>query len=659
MNPKLQPSELHSACKRCLAYCQAESPFLAPVRLGNREDLPTVLILSSSVSEQEDSDGKLFVGEAEEMLTRFAKANLESANFILLKSTLCFHPKPYGEEYFDGPVTECSRFVYNYIKACDAKAVIVAGYTAMKSILGVESEVTLQEARLSDADEPEMAFWNKTVRLFYTYHPTADYRYCNPHNRDGAMDLFPEYYRVFKSAVLEAGGKLQKLTDRRALNKEVVVTKKRARQIVKKYKKHKGEVFFDVETGQSDNNPEALTMWHPGVKFLCCSFTIKEPKSEVRYTYVFARKVCKRIYIKGMLEGKKVVAHNIKFDAQVVFKFFKIRILEYLNFIDTFLIFNSIDQGRMSNSLKGLCAEFLAIKPWDSEMKELVEKAQARLDKKWKAGGKVGPRPIADYRNISKKKLHHYNALDTHNLSRLYYEVVVELYLDTGAEDSVNKELVSFLNQATLALARLERNGIPLDASRVEEYKKKNEEKRKKLLKEFDRNKYVRKAKALIPKSFKGNRDNPNGRIFLELLVEVTGITTRLTPKGRPSLKKEDVQYIANVDPVISEEDNDKIKRTKVQDVWWQVYKIRKTLSLDSKFYNSYPKYILEDGMIHPTFLLGKSDGYAKAEASDAGGTITGRIASKDPQSMNIENIDIVRVCFSVSALEGRELIGA
>lgn len=421
---------------------------------------------------------------------------------------------------------------------------------------------------------------------------------------------------------------------------------------------------MDVETGQSMHsilgkaniNHDRMTMWHPGSKHVCTSWTFAKTRDHDKWLFgeyayrsfvFFGEANCKEVHeimanpwhdwpkYKG--KKRRIVGHNLKFDANVFYKFLGLDLWSLADCYDTFYHFSLIDQSKVNYGLKPLAKFFFGADDWDEVLKDKLK----AMFKERNEGRSKDDKIYVDYSDLEPRELGWYNALDTYYTLRLYLEIACDDYYPQPESLAVGV----CLRQA-MSLSRIERFGLPLHSETFEESRERNYLEYVRARKDFLSLRPVRKALA------RGVEFGTAKKKFLAELVDITKVVVPLTPKSKePSITTETLQRIGGVvlDKYKEIEPRDEWDNIS-QEVWWKFANLRKLEHKNKNFFDSYGKYIIND-FIRPDYAICKSEKNTFS-AGDGGGTKTGRLSSRDPQGQNLGGSVIVRRNFKAPKIK-------
>jgi len=170
-------------CNRC--QLSASRKNVVP---GMGVENPLVLVIGEGPGEEEDKQGKPFVGPAGQLLDKMLAAIglYRDKNCYIANIVKCRPPMnriPFPEE-----ASACRSFLDAQISALKPKAILCAGSTAVKNLLETSDGVLKLHGKILDY---------KGIPLVTTWHPSALLR--DPSNKRGAW----EDLKVFRSQLLK------------------------------------------------------------------------------------------------------------------------------------------------------------------------------------------------------------------------------------------------------------------------------------------------------------------------------------------------------------------------------------------------------------------------------------------------------------------------
>lgn len=166
--------ELENQCKNCDKCPLCEGRTNVVFGMGNPE--AKVMLIGEGPGENEDLQGKPFVGRSGQLLDKFLAAvdldrnkNVYIANMVKCRPPKNRDPKPEEQD-------ECINWLRQQFKIIRPEIVVCVGRISAQRLIDKNFRVTRQHGE----------FFNKNGTLFMgTYHPAAILR--NPNNKEAAF----------------------------------------------------------------------------------------------------------------------------------------------------------------------------------------------------------------------------------------------------------------------------------------------------------------------------------------------------------------------------------------------------------------------------------------------------------------------------------------
>lgn len=293
-----------------------------------------------------------------------------------------------------------------------------------------------------------------------------------------------------------------------------------------------------------------------------------------------------------------------------------------------------------------------------------VEEIESNIARYKEAQSRLRPLKDATFGDITPSVLWEYAAKDTFYGYKIQDEVL-DQYQAAGAIHPLSNELNL---RAIKTTAMIERWGLAMDMSRHRILSEVIDKKVAILKEQLVQNKYVIEALSrtqevadlssqgkltyeyLIEEAIK-----PNKKKFLAQLLLVTGVINEHSPEtkssgvdGRAKEYKIDSSVLEDISGGVDDTDDlfkkkgwtPSEKKSEVQWVWYFIWHYRKLLDLQRKFLKSLGSYAVKD-RLHPNFLIGRVE-----TGKTSQGTITGRLATSDPNLLNIKKDKALRWIF-------------
>ena len=326
-----------------------------------------------------------------------------------------------------------------------------------------------------------------------------------------------------------------------------------------------------------DIETEGLSPYHKNARIISVGIS---PKEKIAYsTYTLNEKDEESLENFAILLADPNVilsGHNIKYDANWIAQKFGITIKCML--FDTMFAQYLIDENIESNSLGYLTEQYEDLKGY----KDKVDRKKLNL--------------------MAKDDLLLYQCKDADGSRRLYDYFVPQL--KKGGYD----KLMTTASMVLPVLSKMETRGVHLD----KEYANKTKDK---LFKELVSSRYT--MAEILDSPF----DPDSYKSLGEALYKTLGFTpTKFTPTGSPSTDGEAISYL--VDQATDQKQNAFID---------EILGYKKKVKLITTYYQPIERWTEYDGRVHTDYSLGKQN---NDEA--VGGTVTGRLSSRNPNLQNI-----------------------
>ena len=148
-----------SSCQKC-SLCHTRKNTVSGEGVQN----PLVLVIGEGPGENEDIQGRPFVGEAGHLLDKMLLAiGLDRNDNAFITNTVKCRP-PMNRDPMPDEVESCSAFLQAQLHALKPKAILVAGRVAAQSILKTNQGISLLHGKIMDY---------QGIPLMATYHPSA------------------------------------------------------------------------------------------------------------------------------------------------------------------------------------------------------------------------------------------------------------------------------------------------------------------------------------------------------------------------------------------------------------------------------------------------------------------------------------------------------
>jgi DNA polymerase len=140
------------------------------------------MVIGEAPGRQEDSEGKPFIGKAGKKLNWFLrKAGIRRKDIFITNTVKCFPPKREGT-YKPRPeeITACKKWILKEIVIIKPKLVILAGATAMESLIDLKGITTNSGLFFVNSEYGKTEFFVilHPVSLLYNPENKKDYLRC-------------------------------------------------------------------------------------------------------------------------------------------------------------------------------------------------------------------------------------------------------------------------------------------------------------------------------------------------------------------------------------------------------------------------------------------------------------------------------------------------
>lgn len=680
MLPLLAPP-IPENCRTCGLYQNCKT-WKVKARGSQTAGPVDVLFVGQNPGQQEDEQGRPFVGDTGAWLSTYLTA-IQGVSYALTNAVKC--------AYRDGGrnlspkkehVEACRPYMAEDISYWRPRIVVALGAVALQSVWP-SGPSTLTKAR---GAHKMGDYW-----LLVTDHPSRHIR--------GEVNLTAEYDKLFDLIC-------RILADDGATKAEHSITICDTWQAVQDSIAHLVQSPFltcDFEVSTCKADPLRKTVWHPHAEVLTVAWCGEDRKAFVwplnhpespfsdtewearippvrgrttataywfaarrkgmRWTDLFKKAFEQAIGAKTLIRRSGVesahqrtfVAHNCKYDLNVLQIFYDIVGEDRMAIEDTFLKHYALDQSYIGNNLGDLANRYLSMPSWWDAIYPFVDSVP----------GKQG-----SFADIPLSVLAPYNAMD----------VIATEGLRQASQTWDVPRSYEFMLRVSRTIRRMEVRGVPANALRLEavekvyqaRYGSKDEEDcdfLKTLLQfpvahaattywqqKWDIDAAQMRAEGKVEESvllFLGNRPNTNkpspySERFVKALAQLTGFeTTERTKKGALSYNAAAIMHHASVDKyghnLKDSEGADTVPfGDPLIDIWRLLLRWRKGRTLLSLFINPIRQHII-GGRIHANFNLGKAEQSATDAAGDvAGGAETGRLSSRDPNLLAQKNDPIL-----------------
>ena len=587
------PSPEHSTCQKCRLFEGCRSPFMSPGNIQNGSD---ILIVGEAPGEEEDLQGRAFVGKSGQELRRVLRAlDMNPDNVVYTNAVRC---RPPDNKISKKYINYCKQFLLDEIEELDPEYVLLMGNSPLEAVLN-QSGITT---------------WNGVVveennRVYIPmFHPAYILR--NPEILDEWLEGFVKLSDMLEG-ILEDEVEYEYNYPKTVVEIRTMADELRESDIIS----------YDLETTSLDpfsDNQEIIVM---SFAKRGKSWAFPLDHNETWFDGMDLNNI--EVIVRNLLkEHPGIVGHNIKFDLQHSMRYD----IKFETFGDTMLISHLLDSRRGIHSLKRLAGLHLGMYKYDDELEEYK-----RTNKE------ADPGRGGNYGNIPLNVLLPYSCMDTHATLELYYKLYPRL---SKKQQYFHDEV---LCRVSTVIAEMEYNGIHIDKHIAERYYLIYGTIQRRLYDKFIQDERIKKTVKLLQKTYDRKlmedkidakadgryithvlksgkvstiqRDiiefNPNSSAHLRVLYfNVCGIPTTevgKTDTGKPSTELIGMKKFADKIPIVGD-----------------IIYYRLLSNMISKYLRpaAFDEWQSDDGVVRSNFNLH--------------GTRTGRLSSSDPNLQNI-----------------------
>lgn len=552
---------------------------------------PVILFVGEGPGRNEDEQNRPFIGDSGQLLRDFIQGNgydteayitvpWRITNAVRCRPHIDNNGKKKDRKPTKGELEACLPYLAEEIERLQPKVIVALGETALIALMGEKYKgITKWRGTVIDAGE---------FLVIPTFHPAYVMR-----NIDDPRSVVAKQFEQDMQLINEVAinGKPDDLEVKITTPKNLEELREALNLL-----ESKDELAFDVETN-SYSGTEVDSLWSQGFKLLSISFAYSDREAVAIPLFhkdsPFAGDPTlsgEYVRILALLKNKKTIAHNGKFDMEAIYRQWGVWVEQGY---DTILAHYLLEEERGTHALEDLMKTYCPeLSVW--KVKKGTYDAEIKLH---------------GYEAIPLDELLQYNAFDTLGTFKLK-KVFEQLLLEHPKRQEA---LESLFMPVSHMLAKVEAEGIVPDLKARDELKK-----------DLELKLAVIKAKVIeVAESYGMNNFNPGSTKQLSvLLYEKMGLPILEETKGgapstsddtllqlRTRVKKHEKAFI---DLIISHIDTEKGVKT---DSYRGIVKLLGT------YINTVEEFLGEDGKIHTSL--------------SQFGTVTGRLASKDPNMQN------------------------
>lgn len=578
-----------------------------------------VLFVGEAPGAHEDKKGEPFVGGSGGLLRKVANAAGLEGRYGVTNIVSCRPPrnrKPNKTE-----VQSCVPKLIREIQARKPKLVVVLGNTSLEYLTG-QTGITMLCGSVLDSIRPELP----DLKILACLHPAYVLRMDHETDKfidaiEKAADFVEGNYKAPKGE-----GKYRTLTDVYEIA-----------ELFKRFADEKLPVAFDTETGSL----QIFQTKFP--RLLCFSFSNKEGEAfTIPYDHAespFRDSGPNRSRVRSILRSfflnRKIdkIAQNEKFDRNHIRSALGV---EPTNVLDTMLIHFVIDEQRGTHSLKTLAYAYTGMGGYDQPLEEYKESHKEAEPKK---GG--------SYANIPGDLLFKYAAMDADVTVRVYNGLIQEEAFKSNKK--LQRIATEFYPRLSETLADMEYEGAQIDPKIVKLLDRKYTHEMAALMRQIVKDPKVKRYIRQRVHEGKSADFNPESTPQLqEVLFRHYGLKpVELTDAGFSKLTSRHAKLVQRAkDKGLREPTFEDVVRKAIKDVECEFFSTKAdVLNEFERRGNPLCKSILEYralSTLHGTFvkpLLTKLDKENRVHGTYLiHGTVTARLASRDPNLQNIPN---------------------
>jgi len=564
-----------------------------------------IMFIGEQPGNEEKEQGEPFVGQSGQFLNDYIQALHEQGyNIILTNACKCWtEVKPTDSQF----ITCANNHLLKEIQYYNPRLIVCLGASALKA-LQIQGYSSVASAR------------RKLIKLgkftiLTTYHPAMHIRYRNSNGKQG-QDLTEEYINLIdmidkflRGEEIHGGENIQVAQTVADLDK------------IRVYCSGKDILSLDIETnqvGKAEDNPDICNLMKDEVKILCIGIAV-----DGNSAWVIPAHLLDGQFLYEITKGKTLLQSNVKFDIKGIETKLGIK-LDYAGIEDTQFMNYYKDTSNKRNGLKEQCQDKLGLPDWSQDVWDQVNAYNLDIDNQNKIAKKNKTGVVLTHQGfnvVDPQTLYTYNGRDVMYAYRLMlwhreHKDIPEQYGKLHNKPGLLKRVVN-------PILAMEKTGLFISEKIMDS-----------LISCYNNN--VQKNFELIRKypivnhiEATGFPVNPRGT-FPQKLLQATGMPVLATTKtGNPELSK----YVKDIYKAVNP-------------IWDLLISIDKDRTLLNNTLKNL-KYHIVNGRVYTDFALAKiqiQGGEQSTEAS--GGTVTGRISSRNPNLQNISRDNVLRSVF-------------
>lgn len=422
-------NELPEVCVKCKLYQGCKTPYIS----GSGAAKPDILFIGEAPGEDEDRQGKPFVGKSGQLL----KDSIELVDLPMnkLRFTNVVRCRPPGNRTpTTAEIEYCSRFLTDEIAECKPKVVVLLGNTPLKALLKLNGIKSYQGQGAIESDG---------MKFVPAYHPSFILR-------QKSASIKEDWIRSFKDIIiaLEGDDASEEAAD---AHYEYLYP-----MSIEDLLAMKNELLADPnELIACDIESVSIDIARPDNKIITIAFANSNkawsfPVDHKESWWDDVERGWVHHVIDEVLSKGRIINHNIKFDCKMIRHFLGI---DFVPTGDTIQLSRLVSPDALEHGLKRLAGIHLGMFDYDEQLQRYVaEHADCDYDR----GGNYG--------NIPLEVLLPYGGKDVSATRMLHDKLYVQL---TPKQCDLYDQM---LVKADYAIGCIEENGIKVDYSLVQRY---------------------------------------------------------------------------------------------------------------------------------------------------------------------------------------------
>ena len=414
----MKPGKSNPVCIDCGLCKSCSSSFMEPDGSKN----PKLLIIGEAPGEEEDAQGRPFVGRSGVLLRSAIEGVGFNKNDVLYTNVVRCRPK--DNKISKVAIQHCKQFAIEEIESYKPEITLLMGNSPLEGILGEYGITNWNGVSIERGDKKYMPL----------YHPAYILR------NQSAMD---EWLNAMLSIE-------EKISGKEDVPRYGVAIPQTLIQLGAMCEDLSQYEFISFDTEVSYLNP-----YSANCKLLAVSFAVPGTAYAVPVDHKDSWFIGNRV-VKEMIAGvlaehdEGIIGHNLKFDQMHAKKHLGV---EFSGHGDTMLISSLLDSRQGSHGLKKLAGIYCNMYEYDSELQNYVD---SHADSSYKKGGNYG--------NIPLEILLPYAAADAEATVKLYQVLYPKL---TDVQKTLHTDMIMKFSDM---LCDIQTNGMQLDSNMANWY---------------------------------------------------------------------------------------------------------------------------------------------------------------------------------------------